>query len=330
MSSSRRSSVSSVDSITNQSTPLLGPAEQDEPSPTLVLVHDEEAQNESFDFLSDDDLEDDFSTQVDRLGTSPIPLLSPTLIFLYLLTPYLKLGAMFLPSTDLALSRSVPALLIFALFSAAARYMWYMLAKYIGRADLEEIVLDAFARSRSHEQRRSILRGLVRETSNIPPNAVIAVAEALTLLLAIPCLVITTPPLPIPGSLRRLTKFPISKFIVYLVVVVLSLLSTSVSAILSDILLILALSSTYVLPALLHITIHEFHSPLSIVLPNSSPSSPVSPSDAADELLQRKERTLQRRRLTRRMVWDVCAWLMLLPVGGGGTVWAIGRIAGKW
>ena len=50
----------------------------------------------------------------------------------------------------------------------------------------------------------------------------------------------------------------------------------------------------------------------------------------ADELLQRKERTLQRKRLGRRLVWDVTAWALLLPVGGGGLLWAIGRINGTW
>jgi len=50
----------------------------------------------------------------------------------------------------------------------------------------------------------------------------------------------------------------------------------------------------------------------------------------SDPLLQRKERLLQRRRLYRRLIWDIGAWILLIPVGGGGVVWAGGRLAGKW
>ena len=167
---------------------------------------------------------------------------------------------------------------------------------------------------------------------------------------------------------------------------------------LSDVVMVVAFFSTYVLPgasisllpycriyeirttelticvcyvAAIHIIMHNFRRPLSIVIP---PSAPVTPNPAAymshphphpnihsanshlatspysassnlsvpsptsalssssrdDELLQRKERTLQRRRLTRRIVWDIGGWVLLLPVGGGGLGWAAGRIAGKW
>ncbi|KAF9779594.1 hypothetical protein BJ322DRAFT_364892 [Thelephora terrestris] len=47
-----------------------------------------------------------------------------------------------------------------------------------------------------------------------------------------------------------------------------------------------------------------------------------------DPLLQRKERLLQRRRLYQRLVWDIGAWMLLIPVGGGCLVWAGGRLAG--
>ena len=49
-----------------------------------------------------------------------------------------------------------------------------------------------------------------------------------------------------------------------------------------------------------------------------------------DELLLRKERTLQRRRLGRRLVWDLGVWLVLLPVGGAGLAWAVGRAVGAF
>ena len=83
----------------------------------------------------------------------------------------------------------------------------------------------------------------------------------------------------------------------------------------------------------MHIVIHNFRRPLSIVMPGTpAPGHPgMNRSDSYnDELLQRKERTLQRRRLGRRLVWDFGVWVLLVPVGGGGLVWAVGRMAGKW
>lgn len=79
--------------------------------------------------------------------------------------------------------------------------------------------------------------------------------------------------------------------------------------------------------AILHITVHYFKRPLSIVLPTSV----VRTEDGeGDELLQRKERSLQRRRLGRRVVWDAVAWISVFPLGVGGSAWAVGRVLGKW
>jgi hypothetical protein len=81
------------------------------------------------------------------------------------------------------------------------------------------------------------------------------------------------------------------------------------------------------LPAVLHITVHYFKRPLSIVLPTSAMRTE---DGERDELLQRKERHLQRRRLGRRIVWDLIAWISVFPLGVGGSVWAVGRVLGKW
>jgi hypothetical protein len=50
----------------------------------------------------------------------------------------------------------------------------------------------------------------------------------------------------------------------------------------------------------------------------------------SDELLQRKERTLQRRRFAQRILWDIGVWTLLLPVSGGGVFWTMGRLVGRW
>lgn len=71
---------------------------------------------------------------------------------------------MLIPSADIPLKYSIPAVLVFALFALLSRQLWYMLAKYVRKADLEEVVLDAFARGRgsSKEGKRRVLRAGVR------------------------------------------------------------------------------------------------------------------------------------------------------------------------
>lgn len=152
MSSSRRSSSSS---IAGPSTPLVGPHS----SPELVLVNDVDSPNEELDFSSDDD---DFGAQPDRLNASVIPPLSPTLILLYLSIPYLKLGPMFLPASDTPLSHSIPTLLICASFATFTRELWYLLARYLRKMDIEEVVLDVFARGSDKSRPRLLLRSIVR------------------------------------------------------------------------------------------------------------------------------------------------------------------------
>ncbi|THH09292.1 hypothetical protein EW146_g8724 [Bondarzewia mesenterica] len=440
MSSRSRSSQSSLNSIDqdSQTSPLI---HESQSSAALILVQDDgdDPSSTPFDFSSDDDLADDFSAHLDRVKASPIPPLPPTLIFLYLLTPFLKLGPMFMPSTEVLLAHSIPALLLFAFFAACSRQLWYMLAKYVHKADLEEVMLDAFARGRGKERRRRALRLIVSihlslqvifdypltllscgirigghvapvcpckvaciltdsaehvvgfdhlavllgvlfgfqttrlhyigisfciyrlvrvrlicsyeghagstiaftfasswtlplyaslqgsaqplsttkkkrrsfkllsvvsialavaltlplcffaahpnppETSARPRNPAIAAFNVVILMLTIPSLVITTPHLPVPLSIRRSTNLPISMIAVFVLVVLLSLLPRGISAF----------------------------------------DRPATSRDETDELLQRKERTLQRRRLTRRLVWDVMAWVLFLPIGGGGIVWAV-------
>jgi hypothetical protein len=165
---------------------------------------------------------------------------------------------------------------------------------------------------------------------------VIAVLNALTLLLAIPSVLVTTPSLPISERTRRATSIPLSKYLTFTLVAALSLVPTRAARVLSDALLVCACAGTFFLPALIHITIHFFKRPLAIVVP--PPELPLTPSpsadqalpSAADELLQRKERALQRTQWRKRVVWDVGVWVLLLPVGGGGVVWGVGRLAGKW
>ncbi|KAJ7625343.1 hypothetical protein DFH06DRAFT_1058755 [Mycena polygramma] len=490
----------STASSSGESSPILSNFNS---STALILVHDDEEPSSPFDFPDDD--EDVPESPEFEIRRSFSPPMAPSLVFLYLLSPYLKLGALFLPNTQLPLKFGIPPLLIFAVLSAFSRQIWYMLARYMRKADLEDIVLDAFARGRGKERQRAWLRAIVRggtgtlrvllafiylresvhiilpllpEDLALPPRPIltaafalallplvsaeslaskrivyatwtsvatyiiwficvaiahaqgtlqinpgwlrmgtfwqgitttafaftssstlplyaslkaglhssvlskssasrsfttlstvsvavaigftlplifftaqmnvvilqdppplrlqpaIAVLNSLTLLLAIPSVLVTTPSLPISERIRRATTIPLSKYLTFALVVVLSLVPTRIARVLSDVLLASACASTFFLPALIHITTHFFKRPLSIVVPqmpmaDPSPSTEPPPS-VADELLQRKERALQRHQFRKRVVWDIGVWVLLLPVGGGGFVWGVGRLAGKW
>ncbi|KAF7795385.1 hypothetical protein EIP86_006543 [Pleurotus ostreatoroseus] len=168
-------------------------------------------------------------------------------------------------------------------------------------------------------------------------HASMALLTALTLLLGLPSVLTTAPTLPVPRVIRRRAGNAASRILYLLAALGLAVLPSFVFRVLSDVLLVLAFLSTYAVPALIHITIHNFRRPLSIVMPPApgTPATPghpnVSRSDSYnDELLQRKERTLQRRRLVRRLAWDIGVWVLLLPVSGGGLMWTCGRILRRW
>jgi len=164
------------------------------------------------------------------------------------------------------------------------------------------------------------------------PTIAIPILNGLTLFLGIPALIVTTPPLPIPERIRHATTFQISKSLLTVLYVALALVPVWLSRTLNDILLVSALASTYFLPALIHVTAHFFKRPLAIVVPQI-PSTPLvnseAPQSRPDELLLRKERALQKKQFKKRVVWDIGVWILLIG-SGAGTVWAVGRVAGRW
>ncbi|KAJ3764353.1 hypothetical protein EV360DRAFT_77463 [Lentinula raphanica] len=522
---------SDLDSESGRSSPVLAALNS---STALILVHDEEDEHLTDDYaqdVEDADDEDDDSAYVGITRPYVQPL-SPTSVLLYLLAPYLKLGAILLPNIDLPVKLSIPILLAFAVLAAFARQIWYMLSRYLRKGPGEEdVMVDAFSMSKGSRVTRQRIREVVRSgiraitgisrlflavtylreashslLSSLPSDIYIAnwaftlilavivypfvIAQSLgskrviystwisiasyvlwffcvtyahangaptghsswlrmgslwegitviaftftssstltlyaslkasahtansvspktpisrsfkilsiisvalavcltipllifaaspnlpltdtpsyrlrpfilalsgiTLLSGIPLVLITTPSLPVPERLRRSTTIPLSKTLIFVIVVILSLVPVDVSRVFSDILIVCALVGTYFLPALVHITTHFFKRPLSIIMPTlpSTPSNPhasnfssnlpplpdssfgpgssasTPPNSANDPLLQRKEFMLQRKQFGKRIIWDIGVWTLLLPVGGGGFVWAAGRIVGRW
>ncbi|KAJ3878677.1 hypothetical protein F5051DRAFT_405093 [Lentinula edodes] len=522
---------SDVDSESGRSSPVLASINS---SSALILVHDDEEEGPDVNYAQDlEDVEDDGDSPYLGITRPYVQPLSPTTVLLYLLAPYLKLGAILLPNADLPLRLSIPLLLAFAVLAVFARQIWYMLSRYIRKGPGEEdILVDAFSLSKGSRITRQRIREVVRsgiravtgifrlflattylreasfalvsllpsdivvpnwtftlilavfiypfviaqslgskrviyttwasiacyiiwficvvfahahgafignsswlrmgllwegtstiaftftssstlilysslqanahatnsaatktplsrsfkilsiisvvlavcltlpllvfaafpnkpQAQDIPSYRVIPFILALssiTLLLGIPLVLTTTPSLPLPERFRRSTTIPLSKTFIFVVVVLLSIVPIYVSRVYNDVLIVCALVGTYFLPALVHICTHFFKRPLSIIMPTlpTTPNDPYSatfssnlpplpdssfgamsststpPNSANDPLLQRKELMLQRKQFGRRVIWDIGVWTLLLPVGGGGFVWAIGRIAGRW
>ncbi|KAH7914296.1 hypothetical protein BJ138DRAFT_1144260 [Hygrophoropsis aurantiaca] len=180
------------------------------------------------------------------------------------------------------------------------------------------------------------------EISSARSSIVISILNASTLLFSIPSIIITIPSIPTPPVIKRYTSLFLSKLAVSTVIILLNLVPVSIAAILNDVILFLAIFGTYFLPALAHIVTHFFRRPLSIVVPqvpHSAPNTPSmacaplplpSPPSSPDFLLQRKERLLQRRRLGKRVVWDIGVWAVLIPISTCALIWCFGRVIRRW
>lgn len=147
----------------------------------LILAHDDEDENEdddgdverplNMDFSTDedddsDDLDDSLSPLYQFNGKLSIPPLPPFTIFIYLLSPYLKLGALLLPYYQLPLKFGLSSFLVSAMLAVVARHLLYLLARYLRKADFEEVFSSTFVSSkkkgRRGERRRGFLKFLAR------------------------------------------------------------------------------------------------------------------------------------------------------------------------
>ncbi len=77
--------------------------------------------------------------------------------------------------------------------------------------------------------------------------ALISISSAANLILTVPAILITVPPTPLPFSIRRINPY-ISKIIIFMITTGLSVLPRRANVVLGDLLLVLSLLSTYVLP----------------------------------------------------------------------------------
>lgn len=140
---------------------MRSPSHEFDPEAALILVNDHEDHDAAF--SSEDEERDDEESFEQPTTSSTVPLSSVS-VFLYLLSPLLKLGAL-LSTYDVAqlpLKVALPGLFFFAVLCAFSRQIWYMLSRYVRRTDIEEVFLETFAKGRGRERRRYNIRMTVR------------------------------------------------------------------------------------------------------------------------------------------------------------------------
>lgn len=135
----------------------------------LILAHDDDEDDDddgdgdvnrplNLDFSTDedddsDDLDDSLSPLYQINGKLSIPPLPPFTIFIYLLSPYLKLGALLLPYYQLPLKFGLSSILVGAVLAVVARHLLYLLARYLRKADFEEVFSNTFVSSKKKGRR---------------------------------------------------------------------------------------------------------------------------------------------------------------------------------
>lgn len=493
-------SLLSVDERTPFTATNAHPETDSHPNLIVLVPDDEDDIDAPFYFSDGDEEEDEYdAAHIDWLASSATPLFT-SLVYLYLVSPFLGLGAMFLSDGNLSRPLMVTAICVFIGLSTFARYVWYLLARYLRKIHLEDIVADAFAKGRTKERLRAKLRtavwvgdwvskvllaviylrvsvslilplapegdlvssrffwttvlllgvlpfstapSLASKRAVIPtilsivtylawfactayshgkgsleasaswatmgslwdgisavaftftasstvslysslkaghlnhrhktkvyqsfrtllivsgitslalilplaffssapfsadnakkfPRPLRAILHASTLILTLPQILVKIPTILLPLRSHHVTNASISHLVSAVVIFLLATGGPGFFSVLSNVTLVYILAGTYLLPVAIHATLHNIRRPLSIILPSqtqASQSSTEPDSALNDPLLQRKERLLQRRRLYRRLIWDIGSWVLLVPVGGGGAVWACGRLVGKW
>ena len=162
----RNTSVDSLLSV-DERTPLtttgaVHPESDSHPNLIVLVPDDEDDIDTPFYFSDGDEEEAEYdAAQLDWLASSATPL-STILVHLYLVSPFLGLGGMFIPDGNKSRPWMIAAICVFVVLSTFARYIWYLLARYLRKINLEDIVADAFGKGRTKEGLRVWLRTAVR------------------------------------------------------------------------------------------------------------------------------------------------------------------------
>lgn len=124
----------------------------------LILVHDTDHEEDGYGLSDEEDEEDMVAEEVSGPASTEL-MLSPSVVFGYLLSPCLKLGAMLVLSSQAPVSVSLPSVLVFSLLSAFSRQIWFLLARYTRKSDIGDIFAEAFLSRYGHDNLRALVKG---------------------------------------------------------------------------------------------------------------------------------------------------------------------------
>lgn len=145
---------SSVDSLPSSPTLVQGLSGTDSTS-RLILLPDTDIRDPLEEYTStDEEDENEDNDPQPGINQLPVPPLSPSTVFLYLLSPYLRLGAIY--ASDIggaSLTYGLTGLAIAASLSAFCRQIWFLLGRYLRKSSMEDVLIDTFAR-RHHRVRK--------------------------------------------------------------------------------------------------------------------------------------------------------------------------------
>ncbi|KAF9221597.1 hypothetical protein BS17DRAFT_256051 [Gyrodon lividus] len=149
---------SSVDSPTSPTSPYSSPSLSGIGSNSrLVLLPNTQHRDPYDEFASDDEVEDDPDSQLE-ISKLPIPPLPPSVVFLYLLSPYLRLGAIYIPDGEIPLKYGFVALVIAAFLSAFCRHIWFLLGRYLRKSTTQDIIIHMLVRCRRRDRKHILAR----------------------------------------------------------------------------------------------------------------------------------------------------------------------------
>lgn len=146
-----------MSSSTDPPTPAPALYGTDSGSRLVLLSNTDEPQE----YATDDEDEREVTDTLPGITQPPIPPLPPSVVFLYLLSPYLRLGAIYVSDIGGAsLAYCLAGLVVAATLSAFCRQIWFLLGRYLRKSSTEDILIYTFAR----RHRRMRKYGLARHT----------------------------------------------------------------------------------------------------------------------------------------------------------------------
>ncbi|KAI9573562.1 hypothetical protein HD554DRAFT_2310743 [Boletus coccyginus] len=129
-------------------------------SPRLILLPNTDDRDPLEDYATDDD-DNEHNGPQPGINHPPLPPLPPSVVFLYLLSPYLRLGAIYASDIDDAsLTYGLTALFVAAALSAFCRHIWFLLGRYMRKPSTEDIVVHMFPRRHRGARRRGLARSI--------------------------------------------------------------------------------------------------------------------------------------------------------------------------